>query len=367
MSVQVLIGDMFSSSAQTLVNTVNTVGVMGKGVALEFRRRFPEMYRDYLVRCRNHQVHLGEPYLFKGSRPWVLNFPTKDHWRSVSRLTDIVRGLEYLERHYLQWGIESLAVPPLGAGQGQLEWKVVGPTLFRFLSHLSIPVELYAPYGTPHEELEPLFLERPLFDMADYSVERIGPAWVALVAILDRIYHEPYHWPVGRTTFQKVAYFATVSGIPTTLEFERGKYGPFASDLKRWLTRLTNNGLIHEVRLGQMFAIRPGPTYRDARRAYESRMEPWRPIVHRVADLFLRIRTTSQAELAATVHFSALRLAEQTDVATEADVLADVLAWKPAWSPEQIAFTIRTLAVLGWLRLRPSAELPVDERTLMGA
>ena len=158
--INVVVGDMFESSAQTLVNTVNTVGVMGKGVALEFRNRFPDMYEDYLERCQAGEVRLGEPYLFLGSPPNILNFPTKDHWRSASRLTDIVAGLEHLERHYREWGITSLAVPPLGCGHGGLDWSVVGPTLYQHLMRLAIPVELYAPYGTPHTELEPTYLER---------------------------------------------------------------------------------------------------------------------------------------------------------------------------------------------------------------
>ncbi|MEW6459483.1 MAG: macro domain-containing protein [Bacillota bacterium] len=147
--VKVLVGDLFQSKAQTLVNTVNCVGVMGKGVALEFKKRFPDMYQDYLARCARKEVKLGRPYLYKSLfPPWILNFPTKDHWRSVSRLEDIVRGLEYLLTRYEEWGITSLAMPPLGCGHGQLEWRVVGPTLYRYLSRLGIPVELYAPHGT---------------------------------------------------------------------------------------------------------------------------------------------------------------------------------------------------------------------------
>src|SRR5437667_2509521 len=152
--VRTLEGDLFESSAQTLVNTVNCVGVMGKGLALEFKKRFPDMYEDYVRRCAAGQVRLGEPYLFRALLPpWILNFPTKDHWRSVSRLADIVAGLTYLERHYRAWGIESLAVPALGCNNGGLEWRVVGPTLYRHLSQLEIPVELYAPLGTPQVQL----------------------------------------------------------------------------------------------------------------------------------------------------------------------------------------------------------------------
>src|SRR4051812_42607886 len=146
----ILTGDIFESGAQTLVNTVNCVGVMGAGVALQFKKRFPDMYADYLARCERHAVRLGEPYLFqRQSPPWILNFPTKGHWRSTSRLSDIEAGLSYLAEHYRAWGITSLAVPPLGCGQGGLEWRVVGPVLARHLDQLDIPVTLYAPLGTP--------------------------------------------------------------------------------------------------------------------------------------------------------------------------------------------------------------------------
>ena len=158
-NVRVLIGDIFKSPAQTWVNTVNTVGVMGKGIALGFKQRFPEMYRDYVIRCERGEVELGRPYLYRSLvSPWILNFPTKGHWRSASRLSDIIAGLQYLQSHYREWEIESLAVPPLGAGEGQLEWRIVGRTLYQYLLQLSIPVELYAPFGTPMLELDPEFL-----------------------------------------------------------------------------------------------------------------------------------------------------------------------------------------------------------------
>lgn len=157
--VKAVVGDMFKSEAQTLVNTVNCVGIMGKGIALEFKNRFPDMFEDYRKRCEARKVRLGQPYVHRRlTTPWILNFPTKDHWRSVSRIEDIIRGLDYLRRHYQEWGITSLAVPALGCGQGQLEWRVVGPALCRCLNRVDIPVELYAPYGTPSELLELNFL-----------------------------------------------------------------------------------------------------------------------------------------------------------------------------------------------------------------
>lgn len=148
------IGDLFASEAQTLVNTVNCVGVMGKGVALEFKKRFPSLFEDYAERCARKQVQLGEPYLYRGaSEKLVVNFPTKGHWRSPSRQVDIESGLDYFVNHYAQWGVTSIAFPPLGCGNGGLEWAEVGPLMFGKLHPLPIAIEVFAPYGTPRHEL----------------------------------------------------------------------------------------------------------------------------------------------------------------------------------------------------------------------
>src|SRR5712691_1147695 len=330
--VKVLIGDLFASTAQTLVNTVNTVGIMGKGVALEFKKRFPEMYQDYAERCRRHEVKLGKPYLYKSpTPPWILNFPTKDHWRSVSRLSDIVAGLEYLEKHYREWEITSLAVPALGCNNGQLEWRVVGPTLYRYLSRLDIPVELYAPYGTPQEEIEESFLAQSpaLASLDGLQRERgkLNPADVCLVEILARIEREPFHWPVGRVIFQKIAYFATEVGVPTGLHFIRESYGPFSPEMQALITRLVNNGVIQEVKLGNMLAIKPGPTYGDAVQAFRTDLAQWEASINRIVDLFLRMHT-HEAEVAATVHYTAQILHRESDTpVTELDVFEGVKLW----------------------------------------
>ena len=152
---------MLRSSAQTLVNTVNCVGVMGKGIALDFKRSYPVMFEDYTGRCAAGGVRPGEPYLWRpapSEQHWVLNFPTKRHWRARSRLSDIVDGLDWLEAHCEEWGIESLAVPALGCQNGGLRWAEVGPLLFERLGRLGIPVELYAPLTASAEESTEEFL-----------------------------------------------------------------------------------------------------------------------------------------------------------------------------------------------------------------
>lgn len=369
--VKVIMGDMFESKAQTLVNTVNCVGIMGKGVALEFKKRFPDMFEDYVRRCDTKQVRLGRPYVFKRMfPPWILNFPTKDHWRSVSRLQDIVEGLRYLQNHYEEWGITSLAVPPLGCGHGQLEWRVVGPTLYRHLKALAIPVELYAPFGTPHEELQPSFLDKVQERSTSTQVpDKIGPAWVAMVEILHRIEQEPFHWPVGRTNFQKIAYFATECGIPTGLKYQRGSYGPYTPVLKERITALVNNGLVREEHLGRMFAIRVGRTFLDARKAYEQQIRDWEPVIDKITDLFMRMNT-NQAELAATVHFAAQEWKKRPDGhPTEKDLLDSVMKWKqkrrPPLDAKEVAMTVRNLNILNWIGARASTDLPITEEDIL--
>jgi len=372
--VKVLIGDIFKSEAQTLVNTVNTVGVMGKGIALGFRKHFPDMYEDYVRRCQRHEVRLGQPYIYRRTiPPNVINFPTKDHWRSVSNLADIVKGLTYLAAHIEQWGVTSIAVPPLGCGEGQLEWRVVGRTLYRHLVRLGIPVELYAPFGTPNAELQPEFLAEQVAsgqsNGAGKPQFRIEPGWLALVAILDQINQERYHWPVGRVAFQKVAYFATEAGIPTGLQHQRGSYGPYAPGMKPLLSRLTNNGLIAERKRGRMLATHVGPTYSDAKKTYAEYLTELQPKISAVADLLVRM-STDDAEVAATAHFCAKQFrAEHERQSSEVEVLHAVMDWKRRrrvpLKEADVALAIRRLNMLGWLDAEPSKDLPVSEELMI--
>lgn len=359
---KVTIGDLFETDAQTLVNTINTVGVMGKGIALEFKKRYPEMFEDYQRRVARSEVRLGEPYLYtRLFPPNILNFPTKSHWRSVSRFSDIIAGLEYLEKHYVEWEITSLAVPPLGCGSGGLQWKVVGPVLYRYLNPIKIPVYLFAPYGTPPELLSIKFLANPQKSTAYKSTPTLQPGWVALVDIVKRIHEYPFHWTIGRTSFQKIAYFATLAGLPTGLNYRRGSYGPFAPDLKSVITSMVNNDLLQEKQVSQMFAVSAGPSYKNLAKKYAPELDKWEPIIEHVVDLFLRM-DTHQAEVAATVHYAANELGEHY---TEVDVLKQVMEWKqrrkPMFDDVEVALAIRNLAALGWLKIRASSSLPLPK------
>lgn len=306
-----------------------------------------------------------KPYLWRPTfEPWVLNFPTKEHWRSSAKLSDIVAGLGHLEAHYQEWGITSLAVPPLGCGEGGLEWRVVGPTLYQHLCELRIPGDLYAPFGTPREHLGHDFLSAPIRADATTSL-KLSPAAVGLAEIVSRVWGGRHHYPIGRVAFQKLAYFATEAGLPTGLQFTEGSYGPFASDVKRLRSKLEHNGVLLERSLGQLFETIPGPTFQDAHRAYSEWLKRWEQPIDRVTDLFMRLRGSRQAEVAATVHFAAKRVQGLAQDSTELDVLDYARRWKqrrrPPITDEEFGTAIRNLNTAGWLKVAFSDELPLPE------
>ena len=362
-----LIGDLFESQAQTLVNTVNCVGVMGKGVAEQFKKRFPAMFEDYKSRTDRKLVRLGEPYLYRDSSGLqIVNFPTKDHWRSPSRLSDIERGLDYLAARAAEWKISGLALPPLGCGNGGLEWSEVGPLIYRKLHDLPIDIEVYAPYGTPKQQLTDEFLSAP----SQMSLEGRGrkhvplkPEWVVLMEVLRELEAQPYASPVGRTIFQKISYVVTEMGVPTGFQFSKGSYGPFSGDVKLALHDFANRNWLNEQHLGRMIALRVAPQYEKDRGRYKDQIGLYQAKIAKTVDLFSRIKSTEQAEEVLTVLFASRELKQSRtkgDVA-EQDLQDYILDWKKSWRADEkkhaVANAIRNLVLLGWLRVNISESI----------
>lgn len=362
-----LIGDIFASHAQTIVNTVNCVGVMGKGVAFEFKKRYPKMFEDYAARCEHGEVRLGQPYLFRdASGASIVNFPTKSHWRAASRLADIERGLDYFVAHAKEWGITSVAFPPLGCGNGGLEWNEVGPLLRMKLHDLAIDVEVYAPYGTPKSELTKDFLSadsQMSLDGKGRRGEKLNPEWVALVEVVRELGRQPYANPVGRTIFQKVAYVLTEMGVDTGFHFGKGSYGPFAEEVKPALHEMANRNWMREEQLGKMTALRSAPQYEEDRKKFSEVIERHGKAIAKTVDLFSRIKNTDQAEEVVTVLFASreLKKAKAGKEVAEQELYDFILNWKKAWRTDEkkleVANAIRHLVMLGWMRLQFSESL----------
>lgn len=364
------IGNLFESNARTLVNTVNCVGVMGKGIADEFKKRFPDYYEDYRARCHAGQVRLGKPYIYEdllGTS--IISFPTKGHWRSPARLEDIVNGLDYFAQRYKEWGVENVAFPPVGCGNGGLDWEVVGPVIYQKLRTLELKVHLYAPYGTPREHISREFLERPvsLHEARGKQQRALKAEWLAVLDVVDKLTGQPYASPVGRTLFQKIAFILTEQGVDTGFKFQQGSYGPFSNDLKQAIHVFANSNLIEEKRLGRMDAISIGPAFTRLRKQHEKSLAAYDRKIARTVDLFSRIKGTEQAEEVATVLYASRKLKKDRKTAgvSEHDLLNYIVEWKKTWDradkKQALASAIRHLEMLGWLKLEYSETLPVDE------
>ena len=141
--IRYLEGDIFSTPAQTIVNTVNTVGVMGKGIALDFKKRYPDMFDKYKTACEKKKLKIGTLMLCYEADHWTLLFPTKEHWRNPSRIEYIEQGLMKFCNSYAEYGITSIAFPKLGCGNGELDWNNVKPLMEAYLKSLPIDVYIY--------------------------------------------------------------------------------------------------------------------------------------------------------------------------------------------------------------------------------
>ncbi len=237
-------GNLLEARVEALVNTVNTVGVMGKGIALMFRERFNENFRRYAAACKAKEVQTGKMFItsvleLDGPR-WIVNFPTKQHWRAPSRMEWVVEGLQDLRRFLVEQQVKSIAIPPLGAGNGGLEWAEVREQIERALGDLDIDILVF----------EPTQQYQNVAKRA--GVEKLTPAR-ALIAELVRRY-----WVLGMECslleIQKLAWFLEREieklGLkPLELRFEAHKYGPYADRLRHLLEGLDGSYLRSEKRI----------------------------------------------------------------------------------------------------------------------
>jgi O-acetyl-ADP-ribose deacetylase (regulator of RNase III)/uncharacterized protein YwgA len=365
--VSIQIGDIFKSEAQTVINTVNCVGVMGKGVALQFKQHFPAMFENYQSRCARKMVKLGEPYIYKDlTPPWIINFPTKQHWKMPSSLTAIKDGLYYLEKHITEWGVQSLASPPLGCGLGQLDWRAVGPVLYQGFLQLDIPVTLFAPAETPVEQMTHSFLSsRKSTASPSQAEEPIKLGLIAVIEALNRISQSRLYF-AGSVVFHKIAYFGTTCGLPTGLSFTRGTYGPYSEELyKQEIPRLIRHELLKQVYVSNVIKHEIGASYDFTN--WKADLKAFELIMSNLVDLFLRLKSTDQAELYATVHYCAEELRKTNRGVSELDVLHEVADWKRRrripFSEEEVSDAIRTLKLLKWIDVTICDDLPLPSES----
>lgn len=355
----VKVGNIFESNCLTIVNTVNCVGVMGKGIALEFKKKYPNMFMDYVLRCGRGELKPGKPYLYREGSINILNFPTKDHWRSPSRLSYVIDGLVWFVENYASLGIESVAFPPLGCGNGGLSWGVVGPIMYQILKDLPINIEIYAPFGSTAREISPEFLSKQIQEnnLICGKNMRLNPKWYLILHVVKELNERTYALKVGRTIYQKICYVLTRNGVDTGFVFSKGSYGPFSAQVRDSITALANANLIIEKQLGKMISL---SVAEDADLHSEMFSEDELTAVRKTVDLFGRVKSTEQAEMIATVLYSYDQLAISNSPVSDKDVYDYVLEWKPRWQNEKefdLCDTIQNLAMLSLMNITFSGQL----------
>lgn len=221
-------GNLLKTDTEALVNTVNCVGHMGRGIALQFKKAFPENNKSYVQACNADALRPGKMFIYETGDMWnpkyIINFPTKRHWRGKSKLEDIKSGLEALVQDVKRLGITSIAVPPLGCGLGGLKWDTVRSLIEKAFSELpDVQVLLYEPAGAPEAKTMPVRTKKPHMTVAR-----------ALFIKLMKQYSE-FAYRLTLLEIQKLAYFLQASGENLKLNYEAGPYGPYAHNLNKVL------------------------------------------------------------------------------------------------------------------------------------
>jgi O-acetyl-ADP-ribose deacetylase (regulator of RNase III) len=340
-------GDILTSTAEALVNSVNCVGVMGRGIALQFKEMYPENFKVYKEACDRNEVQPGQMFVFATGHlthpRFIINFPTKRHWRGKSRIADIESGLVDLVSTIERLNIQSIAIPPLGSGLGGLEWGDVRPRIEGALIGLpDVQVTVYEPNNA-------LDAQRAAQLSAPPSM---SPGRAALVGLMHSYLGGMLDPVVSLLEVHKMMYFLQEDGEELNLEYVAAPYGPYATNLRHVLRRIEGHLITGFNRAGDVpdtpIALVPGAIQEVEQ--YLQSQPTTRVHFDRVVDLVQGFETPSGMELLSTVHWAAMH-GRTTDLDTIVEIVHN---WnkrkKRQFSERQIKIALDVLTKKGWLQ-----------------
>jgi len=343
--IKIAQGNLLKADAEALVNTVNCVGFMGKGVALQFKQAFPDNFKAYEKACRAKQVKPGRMFVFPTGMmvnpKYIINFPTKRHWRGASRIADIRAGLKALVEEVKRLDIRSIALPPLGCGNGLLSWWEVRPMIEKALEEVpDVQVLLFEPRGAPDAKAMPVRTKRPNMTAGRALVIELMKQYAVL--------------GYSRTLLeiQKLAYFLQEAGEPLKLRYEAGLFGPYAANLNKVLERIEGHfirGYGDSQRPETEIELLPGSV--EEAEAFLAKRPNSNARLQRVAELIAGFETPYGMELLSTVHWVAKHQKPSSRSGDEA--IAAVHAWsdrkRQIFSSGHILMGWQHLQEQGWL------------------
>jgi len=341
-------GDILKDESDALVNTVNCVGIMGRGIALQFKDAYPDNFKFYAAACQRNEVQPGRMLVFETGRlsppRYIINFPTKRHWRGKSRIEDIQSGLKALVEEVRARDIGSIAIPPLGSGLGGLDWATVRPYIEDAAKELAdVRVVAYEPKGAPATGV-----------MAHIrSVPKMTAGRAALVELVQRYLAgllDPY---VTLLEVHKLMYFMQEAGEPLRLRFMQAPYGPYAENLRHVLHAIEGHLISGYADGGdapdKQLSLVPGAV-KDAA-AFLSKHADSRARFDKVATLVEGFESPFGLELLSTVHW----VMKHESATTLHDAIERTYAWndrKRQFTPRQSGIAVDVLSAQGWI-MRP--------------
>ncbi len=300
--IQIQQGDILKAEAEALVNTVNCVGVMGRGIALQFKKAFPDNFKEYKTSCDRKELCPGRMLVHNTNRlvipRYIINFPTKRHWRGKSRFEDIEAGLKVLAEEVRKRGIRTIAIPPLGCGLGGLDWKVVRSMIEKTFEALpDVQVLLFEPVGAPSAEKMVKNIGKP----------NMTKGRAALLCLITRYLQAAMDPFITLLEIHKLMYFAQEAGEPLRLSYKKGLYGPYAENLRHVLNVIEGHFIMGYADANdnpeKRIELKPGITKKanDFLKAHPETITH----LERVADLINGFETPYGMELLSTVHWVA--------------------------------------------------------------
>ncbi len=337
-------GDILKDESEAVVNTVNCVGVMGRGIALQFRNVYPENFKAYKKACKKGEVQPGRMFMTETGQfapRYIINFPTKRHWRGKSRMEDIDSGLAALVNLIREENIRSIAIPPLGSGLGGLEWSDVRQRIHDALASLpDVEVSLYEPGGAPDAGRM----------VRNREVPNMTPGRAALVELMDRYLGGLLDPFVTLLEVHKLMYFMQEAGEPLKLRYVKAPYGPFGENLGHVLKAIEGHLITGYADGGdspnKQLQLVPGAA-EDARKFLRENTTTLERF-NRVSDLLAGFETPFGLELLATVHW----VVKNENPGSFEDLVEATYAWgerKRRFSDRQIEIAAQTLLKQSWL------------------
>lgn len=337
-------GDILQAEAEALVNTVNCVGFMGRGIALAFKEAYPENFKAYESACKHGEVVPGKLLVFETGQltnpRYIINFPTKRHWRGKSRIEDIDAGLDALVELIRDKHIRSIAIPPLGCGLGGLNWKDVKPRIERAISRLEdVNARVYEP-GGQRDEVGPKVGKPP----------GLTKARAILVLAMRRYLQAMLDPSVTLLELHKLLYFMEKAGEPIQLHYSKGHYGPYAENLRFLLQRMNHYYVEADLTAGDdpQVPVQLVPSAAEEAQEFLARDETTLGRLDRVFELIEGWESPHGLELLSTVYW----LASEERIEGDEAIVDAAYLWndrKKLFTSRQIILAYHTLQQHHWI------------------